>query len=261
MLRLGQLVRVVLTAVAFAGFIGGAIFLSWLVVPVVLLIERGQAERRRACQRLVRHALGYFHGYMRRCRLIAFDPRTVAAETVRRPCVLVANHPTLVDATAILSVFAETVCVVKSPLYRGRALGRLLRSCWYIDSGAIAGLAGGSVLPEALERLREGTSVLIFPEGTRSRGGREMGAFKRGAFEIAIRAGVPVVPILISCDPPILSKEAPWYRAPRRVPQHRLQLLPPLDPQEWKGRSRAMAAHVQQLFQDRLDAPAAASPR
>jgi len=261
LIRPGQVVRAGLTAVAFAGFIGGAVLLAWLVVPVVLLARRGQEARRRACQRVVRRSLIAFHGYLRVCRLIVFDPRTIAADTVRRPCVIIANHPTLVDATAILSVFDDTVCVVKSPLFRSRAIGRLLRSCWYIDSAAIGGLAGGSVLPEALERLRRGTSVLIFPEGTRSRGGREMGVFKRGAFEIAIRAGVPVVPIFISCEPPILSKEAPWYRAPARVPQHRLQLLPPLDPREWKGRSRAMAAHVQRLYQERIDSLAPPLPR
>lgn len=45
--------------------------------------------------------------------------------------------------------------------------------------------------------MRGGTSVLVFPEGTRSRDGR-VGSFKRGSFNLAIEAGVPVVPVSVS---------------------------------------------------------------
>src|SRR5262249_9751330 len=49
----------------------------------------------------------------------------------------------------------------------------------------------------ATERVREGASVILFPEGTRSREGR-LGPFKRGAFHLAMDSGAPVIPVSIS---------------------------------------------------------------
>lgn len=255
-LQLRRGVRLWLTAVAFAGFIIGAVFLSWVAVPLLQLRRRDPATLRRACQHLVQQGFRTFHAYLAWARLLQIHTLTIPADSIPRPCVIIANHPTMVDATAILASFEDTVCVVKRPLFQGWAIGRLLRACWYIDNDARGGLSGGLVLPAAQARLSQGTSVLIFPEGTRSLAGLGLRRFKRGAFEIAMRAQVPIVPILLYCDPPILAKEDAWYRVPLRVPELHLQLLPALDPQDWPGGSRAMAAHVQQMFQERLEARA-----
>jgi 1-acyl-sn-glycerol-3-phosphate acyltransferase len=52
-------------------------------------------------------------------------------------------------------------------------------------------------MKRAAERIRTGTNVIIFPEGTRSTSG-EMGPFKSGGFHLAIEAGVPILPITVS---------------------------------------------------------------
>src|SRR6185436_10580396 len=52
-------------------------------------------------------------------------------------------------------------------------------------------------LGRATDTIRGGASVILFPEGTRSRDGR-LAPFKRGAFHLALQAGVPVVPVSIS---------------------------------------------------------------
>jgi 1-acyl-sn-glycerol-3-phosphate acyltransferase len=52
-------------------------------------------------------------------------------------------------------------------------------------------------LASSLDWLRSGVPLFVFPEGTRSRGGR-LGAFKLGAFKVAVKAGVPIVPVSIS---------------------------------------------------------------
>ncbi|HHX61524.1 MAG TPA: 1-acyl-sn-glycerol-3-phosphate acyltransferase [Epulopiscium sp.] len=52
------------------------------------------------------------------------------------------------------------------------------------------------VIIEAIEELKEGHSVAIFPEGTRAKG-REMGAFKAGSFKLATKANVPIIPIVM----------------------------------------------------------------
>ena len=111
-------------------------------------------------------------------------------------------------------------------------------------------------MAEALERLRDGMPVLIFPEGTRSPEGG-LRAFKRGAFEIAYRAGVPIVPLFIRCQPPVLSKEAPWYRAPRIPPRYTITRLVPSAGEAWSGDAWQVAAAVKQSMQRCLDDDAA----
>lgn len=59
--------------------------------------------------------------------------------------------------------------------------------------------------------------MVVFPEGTRSPPGR-MGKFKRGAAEIALRSRAPVLPVIITCVPPTLSKESKWYQIPSSAP-------------------------------------------
>ncbi len=247
LVALDRCVRVVLTALAFAGFYIGAILMSWLVLPFVARGGGSESERGVRCRALVRRAFVFFHDYMRVARLIRFDPRRTAITPLGKPYVLIANHPTLVDVTALMATYPDVVTVVKEPLFRGLSFGGLLRACDHIASGREGNMAGGRVVLEAVERLRAGLPVLIFPEGTRSPEGG-LGAFRRGAFEIAARANAPVVPALISCNPPVLAKEAPWYRAPRTPSRYRIVQLPVLDPAAWKGDTRAMASHVHAMY-------------
>lgn len=68
----------------------------------------------------------------------------------------------------------------------------------------------------AEEMKRERQSVFIFPEGTRSYAdGPEMGAFKKGAFHLAVQAGVDIVPIVCSNYSGVLSVRQKRFRAGR----------------------------------------------
>ena len=253
LVALDRCMRVVLTALAFTGFYLGATVLSWLLPTIVKSFRGSPAERRARSRAVVRRAFVFFHDYMRVARLIRFDPRRAEVSPPPGPYVLIANHPTLVDVTALMATYPDIVTVVKEPLFRGLSFGGLLRACDHIASDREGGMAGGRVVLDAVERLRAGVPVLIFPEGTRSPEGG-LGAFRRGAFEIASRANVPVVPALISCSPPVLAKEAPWYRAPRTPSRYRIVQLPALDPAAWNGDSRAMASHVHAMYARVVDA-------
>jgi 1-acyl-sn-glycerol-3-phosphate acyltransferase len=69
--------------------------------------------------------------------------------------------------------------------------------------------------------------VILFPEGTRSPVGG-LGRFRLGAFELARRTGVPILPVRITAEPPTLWKGLPWYSVPRQTVDFRLQPLPTL---------------------------------
>jgi 1-acyl-sn-glycerol-3-phosphate acyltransferase len=103
----------------------------------------------------------------------------------------------------------QATCIVKTAAERRPLFRRVVRAAGYIPNDQ----------PEALiaagtECLRQGGSLLLFPEGTRSPAGR-LGAFHRGAARIALRSWSDLVPVVITCAPPTLMKGQRWYDVPR----------------------------------------------
>jgi 1-acyl-sn-glycerol-3-phosphate acyltransferase len=219
-----QACRGLLVASAFFFFWAGAVFLSWTVCPVLGIVYREEAARWRACQRIVNRAFWLFHAYMRVLALVEIRVAPGAGENSARPagpCVVVANHPTLVDVTAILASFENVVCVVKSSLMNNFFVGRLLRCSGHVDGGGNEAMAGAILVQEAQRRLDAGFAVLIFPEGTRSPPGG-MHPFRRGAFEVARRAAVPLWPLFLTCNPSALSKGVPVWKHPAKMARIRI---------------------------------------
>lgn len=252
---IGKPARVILTGSSFAFFWSGGAVLSNLVLPFVGR-EASEAERRRRCREWVRWGFGVFHGYMRLMGLTDYDPRRVELDLPDGPCVVISNHPTLVDVTAIVSVLGDLAVVVKGAWWRP-GVSRLLELCGHICGGADeeggGALEAAAVAVQALERLRDGQSVLIFPEGTRSP--REgLHPFQRGAFEIAYRAGVPVVALFVTADPPWLMKHQRWFEVPDRMNSMRVRRLDAAPPATAGRGSRELAAAYEKLYKEHLDA-------
>jgi 1-acyl-sn-glycerol-3-phosphate acyltransferase len=112
-----------------------------------------------------------------------------------QPYVFMANHLSTVDIWALF-----VAVPVKIRFIAKKQLGRIPLFGWAMAVGRFIfidrqnPLAARRSIDEATERIRSGSSVAIFPEGTRSRDG-DLGPFKKGGFHLALRAGVPIVPI------------------------------------------------------------------
>jgi len=125
-------------------------------------------------------------------RLAPLDPAT--------PYVFMSNHRSQYDILANVEALPEFQLrwVAKRELLRVPVFGWALRHTGHIiiDRGdheqAVASLRVGG------QRMRsEGFSVVIFPEGTRSRLGEPMLPFKKGGFMLALETGIPIVPIVV----------------------------------------------------------------
>lgn len=207
--------RTLFTGSAFVFFFTGGALLSYLVLPLVDAWPGTASQRSRRCRLLVGRVWILFHDYMRIVGICRYDPRTTRLAIPKGPFVLVANHPTLIDVTALVAAFPDIAIVAKADMFRSPLVGRLLRLCDHIRSDE--GLFGGAaVVNAAVERLANGIPVLIFPEGTRSPR-HAIGTLRSGAFEVAARAGVPVIAALIRCEPPTLMRGDPWYAIPERT--------------------------------------------
>jgi 1-acyl-sn-glycerol-3-phosphate acyltransferase len=142
------------------------------------------------------------------------------------PAVFAANHQSIVDIWALAPVLPPTTrFVAKASLFRIPLFG------WALSAGGFIPIERG-VRTEALrsmeraaESIRGGKHVIMFPEGTRSRDGRLL-PFKRGAFHLAARAGVPVIPTAISGSGRVVRS-----RSLRAVPGTvRVAFAPPIHP-------------------------------
>jgi len=120
---------------------------------------------------------------------------------------VIANHPTLIDAAFALAYVDNLCCVVKTSLTRNPFTCIPVKLAGYIPNDS------DQLIELAAEKIKSGQNLLIFPEGTRNKFDLQLD-FKRGAANIAIMADCPTLPIVISCLPRALGKGDPWYQLP-----------------------------------------------
>jgi len=128
------------------------------------------------------------------------------------PAVVVANHESLFDPAVLMKASESPLrFIVKRDVERFPVFGRALSAMGhvFVDRGDDGQTSDGLRL--AAEAIRDGKTVMAFPEGTRAEGDALL-PFRRGAFELAITAKVPIVPIGISGTRGILPKHGGWRR-------------------------------------------------
>jgi 1-acyl-sn-glycerol-3-phosphate acyltransferase len=197
-------------AVAMALGLGAlAVFcLCWLPFALVLkpLLPRrwGQPFGRRAIMRGFRLYLGFL-GLFCACR---FDLAELDRLRDEGPLILVANHPSLLDAVMIVSRLPNAVCVMKAELMDNILFGAAARLARYIRNDAPL-----EMILDAREELRRGAQLVIFAEGTRTRD-FPVNPCQPTAGLIARSSGVPVQTLLVEFSSPYLGKDWPLLRRP-----------------------------------------------
>jgi 1-acyl-sn-glycerol-3-phosphate acyltransferase len=144
----------------------------------------------------------------------------------RAPRVFLANHLSTVDIWVLAAVLPDTtVFVSKRSIFWIPVLGQAMAVGGFISIDRRDRVRAIRSMDRAAATIRGGVSIILFPEGTRSRDGK-LAPFKKGSFHLALAAGVPVVPVAISGT----GKVAP----PRSIVVHdgevRVTFLPPVDP-------------------------------
>jgi 1-acyl-sn-glycerol-3-phosphate acyltransferase len=120
----------------------------------------------------------------------------IPVDVARRPYVVVANHASIADPFLLSFLPFDMRFVAKEELFRIPLVGWLLRLAGDIPVRRGDGTSATAMRASCVTTLARGLSIMIFPEGTRSRSGR-IGAFKAGAFQIAIEAKAPILPVAL----------------------------------------------------------------
>ena len=143
----------------------------------------------------------------------------------RRPYVVVSNHQSLADIPLISNLPWEMKWMGKVELFKLPIIGWMMRLAGDISVDRRNPRSGAQALIKAQRYLEQKCSVIIFPEGTRTLDGR-MRQFTDGAFHLAIRAKVPILPLVIEGSRDCIPKNSWKFGKPSDI---LLKILPPVD--------------------------------
>jgi len=235
--------------------------LGWPIFAALGFLWRKDPLRRaRRMQAIHVRAFRFMHRWLRWCAITDFDHRRPLAGLPAGPCVVIANHPTLMDISAITAAIGGACTIVKPAMFRRPLLHGMLAHAGHVEGPGHDPISAGRVVEEMAVRLRQGFRAIVFPEGTRSPPG-ELGRFGRISFEIACRAGVPLVSLGVTCAPLYLSKGITLFHPPHPTARLRLELLAVDDPVRFDGDSRRLRQHVESRYRAWIDELARAPAR
>ncbi|MEO8062551.1 MAG: lysophospholipid acyltransferase family protein [Pseudomonadota bacterium] len=204
-----RLWRIAGTGLSFVFFGLGALLLGFTIWPLLRLFTLDRRRGIARVQRAVSVSMRLFLWFMETVGVVSTEVH--GREKLReRGQFVIANHPTLIDVVILVGLMPEVDCIVKQALWHNVFLR------WPVSwAGYISNATGEGLIAACVAALRAGRSLMLFPEGTRTKPGAGL-EFQRGAAQIALAAQVPLRPVTITCDPITLFKGNAWYRVPAR---------------------------------------------
>jgi len=143
--------------------------------------------------------------------------------------VVIANHQSILDILLLNCLRYKFKWISKIENTKVPLLGWYLRMADYITVNRGDDESKAEMLEKSYHCLKSGISIMIFPEGTRSRD-KEIGFYKRGAFQLAIQANVPLLPVIIDGTGGILPKHGIIFKGGNNI---KIRVLDPLLPESF----------------------------
>jgi 1-acyl-sn-glycerol-3-phosphate acyltransferase len=186
----------------------GLMSLAWNLVAVVLYPllprQRGLEVGRAGISR----GYGLFWQIANASGLLKMDAKALDPLRDEPGLIVVANHPSMLDALMLVARLPRSACVMKASLIRNPFLGSGARLARYIRNDSPLGM-----VRHAVADLKAGGQLVLFPEGTRTTR-RPINPFRPGFTVIAKMAGAPIQTVIIDTRSPYLGKGWPLWRLP-----------------------------------------------
>jgi 1-acyl-sn-glycerol-3-phosphate acyltransferase len=215
------------TGACLAAFgISGLLF-SLVLFPLGLLWPH-KASRTRAVTRLIHLFFRFLIATLQCLGVMTLEVQGRALLAQKRPLVVIANHPTWLDVMVLLSLMPSACCVVKNAHWRNPCFWGIVRAAEYISNAEPTELIAAGV-----ERLGAGYSLIIFPEGTRSKANGTLHPFSRGFAYLALTGSTAVQPVLLECTPLAFGKHQRWFHIPDRPFCMRVVVLDQICADDW----------------------------
>ncbi|MDM0031211.1 lysophospholipid acyltransferase family protein [Variovorax sp. J22P271] len=207
LLRLGLSIPFALPLYALLVLLG-AISLPWNIAAMLLYPVLPVATGRALGRRAIAFAYRFFWAAASLSGMMRIDADCLDALREERGLIFVANHPTMLDALLLVARLPRSACIMKADLMRNIFLGAGARLARYIRNDSAR-----TMVRLAVDDLRNGGQLVIFPEGTRTVT-PPLNTFRPGVTLIAKLAQAPIQTVFIDTDSPYLGKGWPLWRVP-----------------------------------------------
>ena len=215
--------------------------ISVLAFPMRALLPR--ATSKRLGRKLIAASVRVYLRLLVRMGACRFDLTGLDALRDAPPMVIAPNHPSLLDALMILSALPGATCVMKADIVNSLFFGAAARVAGYIRNTPLR-----TMVQLAVADLRQGSHVLLFPEGTRTTR-FPMGSLQGTTGLVAKHAGVPVQTVFIETDSAFLGKGWSLLWTPRMPITYRIRLGKRFDPPR---HTASFVGELEQYFQSEL---------
>lgn len=185
---------------AYAGCIGGALALN------AVLLARGWGRGVDAARDEVRRGAAWYLRFLAARNFVHTHFEGFGGRAAGGGALLCANHPTILDALCLFAKIPQLDCVIGSKPMRSPLFALPARLAGYVPGGHAL-----RMVKECRHRMAAGSTVLVFPEGTRTAEGA-VGRFHEGPFLAAVAAGAPVRTVFIETNSLFLGKGFRFYR-------------------------------------------------
>lgn len=218
-----RIIKIPASAVGFTALGVGGILFSLLGLPLLRLGPGGSAALQRRMRWVIHRFFKAMVWFLSTAGL--FDLRTegLPERKALDGTLILATHPGYLDVVLLLALLEQLTCVVKEGIWTNPLFGRVVRAAGYIPA-----LGPESVLEAGTRALERGEALLLFPEGTRTDPDRPH-TFHRGAAHLALRCRPRLLPLYITCTPPLLVKGHRWFEIPRDSCDYCIRAAEPLD--------------------------------
>lgn len=221
----------------------GAASLIWTVFAVPLYYVLPKRWAIPLGRGVISFSFRIYLGFLTLIRAIHFDLAGLDALRAEGPMIIAPNHPCLLDALMVLSRLPGIACIMKADIVDNAFFGAGARMAGYIRNDAQL-----SMIKQSVAELKNGSQLLVFPEGTRTTRW-PVNVCKGTAALIASRAQAPIQTVFIETDSGYLSKGWPLFRRPRLPITYRVRLGRRFGPPEKAG---AFTEELERYFIDRL---------
>lgn len=220
--RILQFAKILASGLLFLCLGFGGILFTLLIRPVLAILPGGEERRRRRATAMIHFFFRLFIIGLEGSRILKVHVNGLPEPETLRGTVIISNHPSWLDIVVIISLLPGVVCVVKEAVWRNPFFGSIVRSAGFVHNRDPE-----ETLEAAATAIRKGLSLILFPEGTRTRPGAPL-KFQRGAAHLALRTGAPILPLFVRVDPPLLQKGDRWYDVPLRTCQFMVSAEEPI---------------------------------
>ena len=227
MIRLNRIYRALGTGFCFLTFSFGGAIISYIYLPIVCLFIKDKEKRTIHSQHTIHYAFKFFIGLIHHLRIIRFEFDGVDKLLDDKGCLLIANHPTLIDYVAIVSKLPTCDNIVKQELWQNPYYKHVIQTAGYIPN-----IDPDQTFNRLNEIFSQGRNLLMFPEGTRTTPNEPI-KIKRGAAQIAIRTNTNIRMIHINCNPVTLTKNTKWYSIQDSTPTMKIVVGDKINPTDF----------------------------